>query len=1009
MAELTFNSPGVSTREIDLTGPANAGPTGIPAGVIGTTNLGPAFVPVTVGNVQDFNAVFGPSDGEKFGPLAAYEWLRNAQSLTFLRVLGVGDGNPRAADGSVTRGGFTVGEEQVQATGLVAGNPNAVSGGEQGRLYFLGCYVSQSANSTVLTDAGLAEEAQPVIRGTILAASGVIPQLRAAGAVAVPTNIAAVEGGTLAGSYSGSVDITNGESSFVMFLNGQSHATDTTSYPNYVSASFDPQSSNYFAKVFNKDPDLLEDSGYVLYTHYDLYTSMATITGSNLTGSNHVEVNTRTFEDIGFILPGQAGRNTGTTTQPNYESFKDRFRAPFSPFVISQKFGSDNVDLFKVEALTDGTTSHPEKPLAQKGANNRFKISIQNVTKPVSTAEPYGTFDLVVRDFYDTDDDPIVLEEFRGLSLNRSSERYVARVIGDQKVFYDFDKPSDDQKLVVQGTYPNNSAYIRVSVSTDLDNGNVDSSALPVGFRGPYHLVTSGSAMLYTGSVGIRDTDPHGNDAFAETLRRAVELPIPMRESLLIGSGSNARSNKRLHWGAQFERKTDPAQPNLSRITDPTMESYTKYFPMFGLTTLNPWVGANAGTGSVGSSTLDSDVFNYNKFSLENIQVVTGSDGKVDVTTVNSWTYVRNGTIAANEGNKTRALSVDTDFSVGSLKELNKFTFFVQGGFDGSNIFDPEKSKFSDLAVRREMGDVTNQGGKNGPTVKSYLKGLQVMGETTDVDIQLLTIPGIRHTTVTNQAITTVEDRFDAMYIMDIEELDNANTVITSSIQNPDVQLTSTNFSNRGLDSSFAAAYFPDVRMTDPETNTVVQAPPSVAVLGAFAQNDVLGHPWFAPAGFNRGGLPTVIEPDVRLSRANMDRLYEADINPIVSFPGSSGPVIWGQKTLQAKQSSLDRVNVRRLMIALRRQVRQVANTILFEPGRQETLDKFSSLVEPILARIQEQQGVDSYKILIDSSTTTQADIENNTIRGKIFVQPTRVAEFISLDFVVTNAGAEIS
>ena len=146
----------------------------------------------------------------------------------------------------------------------------------------------------------------------------------------------------------------------------------------------------------------------------------------------------------------------------------------------------------------------------------------------------------------------------------------------------------------------------------------------------------------------------------------------------------------------------------------------------------------------------------------------------------------------------------------------------------------------------------------------------------------------------------------------------------------------------------------------------------------------------------------------MNLSRNNLDTLYEADINPLTAFPGSDGVVVWGQKTLLAAQSSLDRVNVRRLLIEIRRQVRLVSNQILFEPNRESTLSKFSGLVQPILQRVQDQSGLQRFKVVIDSTTTTQADVENNTVRGKIFLQPTRTIEFISLDFVVTNAGAEI-
>jgi phage tail sheath protein FI len=210
------------------------------------------------------------------------------------------------------------------------------------------------------------------------------------------------------------------------------------------------------------------------------------------------------------------------------------------------------------------------------------------------------------------------------------------------------------------------------------------------------------------------------------------------------------------------------------------------------------------------------------------------------------------------------------------------------------------------------------------------------------------------------------------------------------------------------MDTSFAAAYYPDLVMTDPGSGANLVVPPSVSVLGAFALNDKVAYPWFAPAGFTRGALSDVIEAQVKLNRVNMDTLYSSNINPVTTIPGSVSPVIYGQKTMLARQSALDRVNVRRLLIEIRRRVRTVANTILFEPNRESTLARFSSLVDPILKQIQAQSGVDRYKVKIDTTTTTQADVENNTIRGKIFVQPTRSIEFVSLDFVVTNAGAMI-
>ena len=358
---------------------------------------------------------------------------------------------------------------------------------------------------------------------------------------------------------------------------------------------------------------------------------------------------------------------------------------------------------------------------------------------------------------------------------------------------------------------------------------------------------------------------------------------------------------------------------------------------------------------------------------------------------------------------------MNKDFTQQASKRYLKFTLFPQGGFDGLNVFDADRKDLNTIAAAREIYWSANQGGPNGPTVAAYRKAIDIMATKADVDIQVLAVPGIRESGVTDYALDATEERFDAIYLMDIEECNHEGTSFTNlvsgstgNLNKVNVQNTVNRFLDRNMDSSFAAAYFPDVVVTDVDTGANVKCPPSVAVLGALSLNDKLAHPWFAPAGFSRGALASTTEGWVKLNRANLDELYEADVNPITSFPTSEGVVVFGQKTLLQAQSSLDRVNVRRLLIDIRRKVKGVANNILFEPNRVETLTKFSNAVQPILSTIQAQQGLDRFKVVIDTTTTTQQDVENNTIRGKIFLQPTRAVEFISLDFVVTNAGAEI-
>jgi hypothetical protein len=667
-------------------------------------------------------------------------------------------------------------------------------------------------------------------------------------------------------------------------------------------------------------------------------------------------------------LTGALGYNSGSTVVPNFEGFEDRFTTAVSPWVISQKFGGERENLFKVHAIDDGAWP-----------NERVKISIRGLTPSSDPTSDYGTFDLYVRDFRDSDDNQVVLETFIGLNLDPSSPKYIARVIGDTHVYYDFDREAGSQKLVVDGLYPNNSNYIRIEVAPSVENVEVPATSLPFGFRGYYHLNTEG--MLHRAGIASLDN--------------VKQLPLPLRKTITQGSSTSARVVPYLHWGVQYEAVDSAAEQNKNNWANSNVASYSKYFPKYHTEFMNPWIGDSA----------QADAYANNMFSIDQIQVKTSSI--TELPDPNQWnvaTYSRDGVLSPSLH---RFLQTSDLADLGSRKYI-KFTFNLQGGFDGVNSLDANKSKMNNLAALREMVNSTTQGGASGATIASYRKAIDVVAERADVDVQLLAIPGVREPGVTDYALDAVENRFDALYIMDIEERNTNGLVITGSSETPSVTFTASSFKDRQLDSSFGAAYYPDVVITDPATGMEVVAPPSVAALGAFSLNDKVAYPWFAPAGFTRGALGDVTETQTKLNRDNMDTLYSANVNPIATIPGSPSPIINGQKTLLNRTSALDRVNVRRLLIEIRRRVRVASNQILFEPNREETLARFSSLVDPILKQIQAQSGVDRYLVKIDTTTTTQADVENNTIRGKIFVQPTKSIEFVSLDFVVTNAGATI-
>lgn len=992
MTEINFKSAGVSARTINLTGPTALVPVGVPAGVVGTAAKGPAFVPVTVPTTQDFIVVFGrTADGAVNGPLAMSEWLRNQQAATYLRVLGIGTGDPRTTsgqnEGKVTNAGFVVGDQQPQSSLSGALGPNAYavtssggSAGPLGRAYFLGAFHSESNGSTWLSDAGLAGLGVPLVRGMLMAASGVVLTLSdsAGGTNTVPSTTAAAVAANISGFQTGSVNLASGKQEFVMFLNG--HRGLNLSYPNVLTASFDPTAPNYFGSVLNKDPLRLEEAGYVLYSHFDLYPSVAVVTGSGaipmLSGGN--------VERIAFLLTGSQTRNSGSTTAPNFENFEDRFRTARSPWVTSQLFGGSPANLFRVHALSDGASG------------NAFKISIENISPSLSQVDQYGTFDLLVRDFNDTDRSRVVLEQWRNLSLNPNAPNYVARVIGDYHTFYNFEAADGEQKVITDGEYPNNSKYIRVEMSSEVTDQTVDATALPIGFRGNQHLVTSGTAPMGAYSdatMGL--TNPW---------YKLVQPPVPMRKNLSRGASGNTSGDRLLYWGVQFEKVISVSESNASYVPDDSLASFAKYYPDFHTDWQNVVVRDNENTpDTAANGILDADRFNNNLFSLEKIRVPYDSSTELpDVNDLDSWTYVRGGGIT--DTGTTRALQV-SDLEDPTVRQVCKFNFFVEGGFDGLRIFNEDAATLSNTAVVEELSN-GNRGLSNGPSVKAYERALEILNDTSEVDIQLLSLPGIRHRYITDQAVAVAENRFDAMYLMDIEEKDTQNVLMTGGDdQIISVRNTVNYFRDRGLNSSFAAAYFPNVIMRDNLSNVVREVPPSVAVLGAFAKNDAVAFPWFAPAGFTRGALETTQEAAVRLNRANMDDLYQVNINPLVAFPGSEGTVVWGQKTLLASESALERVNVRRLMLSLRRQIRKVANRFLFEPNRPATLARFQQLCQPILKRIQDQQGAENYLVKIDTTTTTQVDVENKTIRGKIYIVPVRTLEFLALNFVITNNG----
>ena len=274
-----------------------------------------------------------------------------------------------------------------------------------------------------------------------------------------------------------------------------------------------------------------------------------------------------------------------------------------------------------------------------------------------------------------------------------------------------------------------------------------------------------------------------------------------------------------------------------------------------------------------------------------------------------------------------------------------------------------------------------------------YTQMINLLSNSDDYKFNVLITPGLYDTDYTTQLtsiISNTQNRGDNLFILDPVKHGATVTEVTS-------QAASRN-------TSYAASYWPWVQVIDPDTGRQVWVPASTLMAGVFAYNDSVSEPWFAPAGINRGGLGQVVRPERKLAQATRDTLYTNKVNPIASFPGT-GVVVYGQKTLQTKSTALDRVNVRRLLIAMKSYIAGVAQNLVFEQNSAATRNNFLAQVNPYLEGIQQKQGLYAFKVVMDETNNTADVIDRNELIGQIYVQPTKTAEYIYLDFNVTPTG----
>ena len=1030
MPEQTFRSPGFFEQEIDLSA-RSASPLGVPAGIIGTSRKGPAFVPVTIGTFVDFENSFGTLDPDRFGPYAVREFLKHKNAVTFMRVLGAG-ANQTETDLSLT---------EVQGTVRNAGfSVSSNAGNSQGSVQFLCAqhdlsnnelfgYPAYSDNNSFQNRA-VHENKVNLVRAVLFTPTGskfeILDHDQSYAAAA--DSLATV--GDSAGL---------GESYFKLALSsstgiGFSYDEKKVGVRIYT-ASLNPSSKHYVGKILNTNPDKFQETEHLLYLDLPVENEILSASG-----------------DIGAIalLSGTsattvAGGDTSTPFRNLFGKYNTRYTTPKTPSVISQPFGGAEYDLFHFETISDGAAS-----------NEEYKISIANIRKSLDAANDFGTFDVQVRRFSDVDTAPEILELYPNCDLNVKSENYIARKIGDKKVYFNFDTTNEnEQRLIVEGKNPNRSARIRVVMNGSVENGTVPKKSLPFGFRGLPVLKTTDSLtddhMLsvltdrYGHTLGDSSVVRLGGLTNATTiLTSSIMPPLPMRFKLTRGAvnssaafigqpGANERVDNRFYWGVKFERAplestvTDAAlNSNVSDVANPLISSYAKFQ---GIAKLDVLV-----TGS------GADEFNNNKFTLSRVALYNQLDSGhiTDITGTAKEhmlqaAYIRNAIPSSvdytvsdtlRDGRITMATLVHSSSSVfNRFQEYNKFSMMFYGGFDGVNIVDRDNRLLNDKASSSDTGGKAGDSytggcglegtqnaamsgkGNDNNVVSAYQLASKIMTDTVSSNINILAIPGIRDVLVTDAVLANTKNYGLALYVMDVLNYDvDSNRLFDDSATKPDVRETTEQFDARAINNNYAASYFPDVFLNDPVANRPVKVPASVAAMGALAFNDKVSYPWFAPAGFNRGALSEVSNVAVRLNSEDRDVLYDGRINPIATFP-TGGFVIFGQKTLQQAKSALDRVNVRRLLLEVKRQVSGVARKLLFEQNDASTRAKFVSQVTPLLALVQSQAGIEQFRVVCNETNNTALDVDANKMNGRIVIVPTRVVEFISIDFIITNSG----
>ena len=986
VSSFTFVSPGVQVNEIDESARARAAEVIGPV-IVGRATKGSAMTPIKVRSTAEFVATFGDTvpggagndvyrDGNDsgspmYGTYAAKAFLHSGIGpVTYIRLLGVQDA--KATSGyagwttdSLLDGVPTTADPNGGAFGLWVA-PSA-SMDPAGHVAFTGSNSFQ-LGAIIYVDKGSVQ-----LSGTPYSTASTATSVTAASTI-----IRSDAGGK-----------------FTLVISG---ATTGKSHTHVV--GFNDNDESFIRKRLNTNPQLRAagdffasstERDYWLGETFEQEMRDASLTTGNL---------------VGFIGGIQLSGNA--TTSPANMS-QQQMRNAVAGWFISQDTGEassfvpgDTQKLFRLHGRRQG-----------EWMNRNVKASIEQIRPSLNASTDYGTFSVVLRNISDTDNNKKVIERFDNLNLNPASPNYISRRIGDTfKTWVDAGETpagaSAEAEVAYQietGEYANVSKYVYVEVDSSVESKTTP-AAIPFGYHGPpkwSDFSISGSSNNTTCSSGLNSkflivdsTLPDG----AAVINTAVGISSSANSATNISAftASIKWPSVRLRLSASEGGLSDPTDAywgyQTTRAATSTLHDQSSHDPHRLL-----YSGFDA--DPVGSTISGVDGSGY-IFTLDYVVNAAAN------TSGSQYFYLsgtrENGTSFSSTGSNTYKSTIDVG--------INQFTAPFWGGCDGLDIRVPDPMYNNGIPAAPTL--------KNSSIYYSWNRAIVMTADAEQLDMNLMVTPGLTNTGLNTKMMDQCRSRGDTTCIVDLASVyipphEQYKSDKTARIGTSVNTFKATDHFVNTTTNSYACTYYPWVQTRDANSGQLVWIPPSVAMLGVFASSEKSSQLWFAPAGFNRGGLSNgaagipIVNVSQKLTSKARDDLYTVNINPIASFP-SSGIVVFGQKTLQNNDtapSALDRINVRRLSNYIKKSVAILAERVLFEQNVPATWNAFQALVEPFLANIMTRYGITSYdmSLMEDAEKSAEELQDTNTMYAKIAYAPARSIEFIVIDFVITKTG----